>query len=300
MVGNNIVDIVPHGGNRFNGFAFALQIIGAVLWSLGGILGLVLGAGLGNVSSTIFGGSRFMWVTAIVVWSIAFLMGLFPFCFAEIISLLQKNTTLQYLVGLDESNEQTAEKASHAGVEPFDAKVRRVPVAESEQEIPFRPIYLTLRKSQASEMEAALSLQTDGGFEVAGVMTDIDFVTFFEERYRAENVSFLWFKSEQGKQKSRFMSCGLSARVIESVKGVRINVKKYLSADKIYLPGERPAIEHVLKADVEENEQMEKAATTRTDHVEAEEGTQHRFCPKCGNEVNEKMDFCGHCGSKLR
>ncbi len=146
MDNEKVVDIRPEGGIRFNGFAATLQIIGGVLWLGGLILGIVTGLGLGNVFNY-FGGSSFSWGSALTIWVAAFVAGLVPFCFAEIISLLQKIATQHYRVGEEVQLRETVAKEAEKAQMPENTEAKKV-------QVPTQPVVTEITKSEKTKEES--------------------------------------------------------------------------------------------------------------------------------------------------
>ena len=256
----------PTGGNRENGVASTLKTIAWLIWIIGFILGIVIGrkfgkiGNLGSYLGNYFGsGSNssdfdFSWTSAFVTWAIAFIQGLFPLSFAEIISLLQKGNTLTYVTGVPVSESVTGVSVSDREWKPI---AMSQPVARTKEkgarqfaldyrgaQLPFYLDSLLIKEYEKNDVTAQLRVQWAGVVKIKGILADIEIESLYGEKETVQDISFLNLQRRGDKDKalvSDETTCNIPY-YLEGVKNVTLVVKKYAINDEVHLPGDNLSV----------------------------------------------------------
>lgn len=234
----------PDGGNRDNALADTLKVIGYLVWIGGFCLGIYLGVEKGKaVSYFSDSSSDFAFSTALLTWIGAFLTGLFPLTFSEILSLLQKGNTIYYVV-------------DGSGMKLPDVDVRKVTdTAETEnkeeipeyslnntQSLPFKMTRLRITLDESNSVSAVLGIEWAGVVMVKGILADIQINNIYGDTLTLQGVSFNDIHRKKSGEKELTSEPvrldNISGVMLKNVVSIDVIVNKYVFDNAVHYPGE--------------------------------------------------------------
>lgn len=241
------VYLIPELKNRSaNPIAAILKTLVWVVWIGGVILGIGLGTAAGKVSSAFsyYGersGSDFSVSTMLITWALSFAIGLFPYAFAEIISLLHQANNIVYRV---ESENGTAGILSGSGntkdSNESNTEIWEYKVEQNDDSVPFNIQKLIAKSTGTNEGYLALSLIPTVAFaQVEAVLVDINVENRLGEPYIINDVVFtdLSRDSVSGNYTSADVNYRITKNMCANIQSVAVSVKEYSVSGKSYVVG---------------------------------------------------------------
>lgn len=232
--------LISFGGTKNNDIAIIMKTMVWIIWIAGFIIGIVVGYKWGNMVSSFKyydGKNHFDFVMTLVVWLIAFSIGLFPYGFAEIISLLQQGNTLSYRANI--KNEDSGAVNQTADNNAKLDNIKEYAIDNVGQQLPFKLVSLRAHEESITHAGLELEIHWNRSAAIQGILADVTVNTLFGDKYEYKDVSFVNFRNNEG---YRFVSgksqCELSDNIFKSASSISVSVKKYVIQDKVYLPGD--------------------------------------------------------------
>lgn len=241
------VYLIPELKNRSaNPIAAILKTLVWVVWIGGAILGVGLGAAAGKVSNMLsyYGGrsgSDFSFSTMLITWALSFAIGLFPYAFAEIISLLHQANNIVYRVESKDSNSKiSVVDGSKEDSEETNTEIWEYKVEQNDDSLPFNIEKLIVKSNGMYEGCLALSLiPTVSLVQVEAVLVDINVENRLGEPYTMDNVVFTGMS--RNSKNTGYTSADVDYRITRNmcanIKSVTVVVKEYSVSGKTYVVG---------------------------------------------------------------
>lgn len=213
-----------------NPIAAILKTLVTVLWIGGAILGIALGFVIGSKS-------HFSFITMIITWAVAFSLGLFPYAFAEIISLLHQANNTSYKIDMSVLNSLT--NTVSVGDRTNDSNDKwEYDLDYKDNTIPFNIKKLNAESVGQEGYLTLLIKPTVAFIVIDAIMVDICVENKLGEPYTLSDIVFTEFERAGELLSSSGITCQLTKNMLSNIKSVEIIVKEYSVNKKVYKIGQ--------------------------------------------------------------
>ncbi len=213
-----------------NPIATILKTLVTVLWIGGAILGIGLGFVIGSKS-------HFSFITMIITWAVAFSLGLFPYAFAEIISLLHQANNISYKIEMPSVNSLTNTVSIGDRINDRNDKWE-YDLDYKDNTIPFDIKKLSAESAGQEGYLTLLIKPTVAFIVIDAIMVDICVENKLGEPYTLSDIVFTEFERAGELQRSSGVICQLTKNMISNIKSIEVIVKEYSVNKKAYKIGQ--------------------------------------------------------------
>lgn len=242
-------------GVKNNSVAELLKSLAWITWIGGGILGFILGLSAGKVASMFYTSSRFSLTTALLTWGMAFIVGIVPYGFAEIIGLLNFLTTAQYEVVQNNTNDEKNSVEHSNSKKELDSDIQFEYAVKTNENLPFvvEGLIVTQRDNQ---LYVKSSIRNKTSLEITSYIANITIKDLYGKEYVFSDCVFIDFTGTRLLKSSEVL-INIPVTIPKIIDTIKVDIMQYIIEGKAYKPGTEPEILK-NKIDSDNDSKMEK------------------------------------------